>query len=52
ELLRWLSKLPPPKRTFLTHGELSAANALAETLRTERQWDVVIPQQGAEFPLV
>ncbi|MGC3969408.1 MAG: MBL fold metallo-hydrolase [Pirellulales bacterium] len=51
ELLKWLAKLPAPRRTFLTHGELSSANALAETLRTERQWDVVVPKHGSEFPL-
>lgn len=51
ELLRWLKPLKPPKRTFLTHGELTAANALAETLISERGWDVVVPKHGAEFPL-
>ena len=29
-----------------THGELDAANALAETLRTERRWNVTIPKHG------
>ncbi len=52
ELLRWLKNLPAPKRTFLTHGELASANALADTLRADRGWDVVIPKMGAEFPLV
>ena len=52
ELLRWLKDLPAPKRTFLTHGELASANALADTLRADRGWDVVVPKMGAEFPLV
>lgn len=52
ELLRWLKNLPAPKRTFLTHGELASANSLADTLRADRGWDVVVPKMGAEFPLV
>jgi metallo-beta-lactamase family protein len=44
ELLRWLSKLDSPRKVFLTHGELDSANALAETLRTDRNWDVKIPK--------
>lgn len=51
ELLRWLKPLDPPKRTFITHGELDAANALTETLRTERRWNVTIPKQGEMFAL-
>lgn len=46
DLLRWLSPLSPPRQTFLTHGEPDSAAALAETLRTERNWDVVVPQLG------
>jgi metallo-beta-lactamase family protein len=43
ELLRWLSPLPAPRRTFLTHGEPASAGALAETLRTQRGWEVSLP---------
>lgn len=43
ELLRWLAPLPPPRRTFLTHGEPASAAALAETLRTQRGWEVSVP---------
>lgn len=51
ELLRWLQPLSPPRRTFLTHGELAGANALAATLRDERGWDVVVPKLGQTFVL-
>jgi metallo-beta-lactamase family protein len=51
ELLRWLKPLDPPRRTFITHGELEGSNALAKTLREERGWDVVIPKQGEAFTL-
>jgi metallo-beta-lactamase family protein len=51
ELLQWLKPLPSPKRTFITHGELGPATALAEALRSERQWDVVVPKMGESFNL-
>jgi metallo-beta-lactamase family protein len=45
ELLRWLGNFrQPPKRTFIVHGELEAAAALAATLRQERHWlNVTVP---------
>lgn len=51
ELLRWLAPLPAPRRTFLTHGELDGANALAAELRSTRGWDVVVPKLGAVVEL-
>ncbi len=46
ELLQWLTPLPPPRRVFLTHGELVSANALADELRRIRGWNVTVPKQG------
>jgi len=51
ELLRWLAPLSPPKKTFLTHGELPSANAFADTLRQERGWECVVPRMGETFEL-
>jgi metallo-beta-lactamase family protein len=51
ELLRWLQPLPTPKKVFLTHGELVSANAFADRLREERQWDCVVPRMGEAFDL-
>lgn len=51
ELLRWLTPLPAPKRTFITHGEKQSAHDFAETLRTERGWDVVVPHMDQAFAL-
>jgi metallo-beta-lactamase family protein len=52
DLLRWLDHLPQaPRKTFLTHGEPDAADALAEDLRG-RKWDVEAPNLGASFDLV
>jgi metallo-beta-lactamase family protein len=46
ELLHWLAPLSPPKQTFLTHGEIASANALASELRAQRDWQVTIPRLG------
>ena len=51
ELLRWLQPLPAPKKVFLTHGELPSANAFADRLRNDRQWDCVVPRMGEAFDL-
>ena len=51
ELMRWLAKLPAPRRTMLTHGEKHCSLALAEKLRGERGWDVVLPRMGESFDL-
>lgn len=45
-LLHWSHDLPAPRRTFLTHGEPDSAEALAETLRTQRGWEVRVPELG------
>lgn len=50
ELLRWLEPLPTPKKTFLTHGEIDSAEALAEALK-EKNWVVEIPALGQSFEL-
>lgn len=52
ELLKWLAPLPAPRHTFLTHGEKPAADALAETLRRERNWNVAIPRLGQTYELL
>ncbi len=51
ELLRWLSPLPPPRQTFITHGEKPSAESFATELRATRGWDVTIPRMGQGFEL-
>jgi metallo-beta-lactamase family protein len=51
ELLRWLAPLAPPRRTFLTHGELASATALAAELRTTRGWETHVPRLGESVEL-
>lgn len=43
EILHWLESMPAPKRVFITHGEPSQSEAMAQHLRTERAWDCHIP---------
>jgi len=43
ELLRWLTALPaPPKRTFLTHGEPAAAQALQGAIQQKLRWNAAV----------
>ena len=51
ELRRWLEPLQPPRQVFLTHGELTSANFLAEELRKERGWNVLVPKMGQAVEL-
>ena len=52
ELVRWVTTLDPaPRRIFLVHGELAAAEALAAVLRTRTPAEVRIPEKNEEFDL-
>jgi metallo-beta-lactamase family protein len=51
ELLRWVSPLPPPKKTFITHGELPSATFFANELHRLHGWDVLVPRMGQSFEL-
>jgi len=44
-ILKWLRGFKhPPKKTFITHGELAASVSLKEKIEKELGWDVVIPR--------
>lgn len=52
EVLRWLEGMPaPPRKTFLTHGEPEAANAMASHIRERFGWETQVPQYGDRFEL-
>jgi metallo-beta-lactamase family protein len=51
ELLRWLSNLPAPRHVYLTHGEKTAAHALAADLRSLHSWNVSVPALGQAVSL-
>jgi metallo-beta-lactamase family protein len=41
----------PSRRTFVTHGEPVAANAMAEHIRERFGWDVTVPNYGDKVVL-
>lgn len=52
EVVRWLKDLPaPPRRVFVTHGEVGSANAMAQHLRETFNWNVQVPAHGQQFEL-
>jgi metallo-beta-lactamase family protein len=51
ELVRWLTGAPPPRRTFVVHGEPEAAKALAGRLESELHFPCVVPVHQQCFDL-
>ena len=52
ELLAWISALKrPPLQVFVVHGEESAANTYADSIRTSTGWKVTVPEYLDEFVL-
>lgn len=52
EVIRWLEGLPaPPKRVFVTHGEIGSADAMAARIRERFGWQIEVPQYGEKFEL-
>jgi len=52
EVIRWLQDLPaPPRRVFVTHGEIGSATAMAEHIRQRFDWPVEVPEHGQQFEL-
>jgi metallo-beta-lactamase family protein len=45
ELIKWLSGLAkPPRRVFVTHGELDASKNLAGLVRKGKGWETLVPR--------
>jgi metallo-beta-lactamase family protein len=52
EILSWLSTLAaPPRRTFITHGEPAASEALRVRIKHELKWDCLVPEHLQEIRL-
>jgi metallo-beta-lactamase family protein len=52
EILRWLRGFKaPPRKTFVTHGEPIAADALRHRIEEELGWPCVVPDHGQEASL-
>jgi metallo-beta-lactamase family protein len=51
-LIRWLSSLrKPPRRVFVTHGELDASQNLAGLIRSGRGWKTIVPSYQDQVSL-
>jgi metallo-beta-lactamase family protein len=51
-MLAWLMGFNrPPETTFIVHGELEAAESLAQKIRDLLGWDIVIPEMGDKVEL-
>ena len=49
ELSRWLFELKKaPRRVFVVHGESQASQQFGEFIREKTDWDVSVPEYGAE----
>ena len=53
EILHWLEGMQGavPRKTFLTHGEPEAANAMAAHIKEKFGWNVEVPQFGEHVEL-
>jgi metallo-beta-lactamase family protein len=52
EILQWLRTTPvAPKRTFVTHGEPAASDALRQAIERQLGWAVEVPEHRSEHDL-
>lgn len=52
EILAWMGALgTPPRRTFITHGEPAASEALRLRIKHELGWDCLVPEHMQEVRL-
>ena len=52
ELIKWLSGLAkPPRRVFVTHGELKASKNLAGLVRESKGWETLVPRYRQQVRL-
>jgi metallo-beta-lactamase family protein len=52
EILDWLSQSKiNPRKVFITHGEIEAANAMKEHIGKSFNWSCEVPKQDQEFTL-
>ena len=52
ELLAWMRAWPrPPRRTFVTHGEPGASDALRQRIERELGWQVEVPEHRSSHEL-
>ena len=48
QLMDWLRALPaPPRRVFVTHGDMDASDTLRHRIETELGWPALVPEHGS-----
>ncbi|MBU6265852.1 MAG: MBL fold metallo-hydrolase, partial [Actinomycetales bacterium] len=52
EILEWMKRAPrAPKMTYVTHGEMDAADRMRFRISTELKWNVRAPEHGETIDL-
>lgn len=52
EIIGWLKGFrKPPRRTFITHGEPTASDALRQRIEEELGWSCTVPEYKDRYPL-
>lgn len=52
QIINWLKCIPEPIKTFVTHGEATAADCMRSHLKEQLGWkDVIVPEYLASFEL-
>ncbi|MDM7941840.1 MAG: MBL fold metallo-hydrolase [Hydrogenophaga sp.] len=50
QLLAWLRALPqPPRRVFVTHGDMEASDRLRHRIEIELRWQALVPEHGSTW---
>ncbi|MDZ4126626.1 MAG: MBL fold metallo-hydrolase, partial [Hydrogenophaga sp.] len=50
QLMAWLRALPqPPRRVFVTHGDMEASDRLRLRIETELRWQALVPEHGSTW---
>ena len=50
QLMAWLRALPhPPRRVFVTHGDMEASDRLRHRIETELRWQALVPEHQSTW---
>ncbi len=50
QLMAWLRALPrPPRRVFVTHGDMEASDRLRHRVESELRWQALVPEHGSTW---
>jgi len=48
QLMAWLRAMPsPPRRVFVTHGDMEASDCLRRRIASELRWQAMVPEHGS-----